>query len=54
VKYLACTLPVPGCSLKTEHTDKFHCFTMHFDSLILFTPTHALFHTTMYQSFKLY
>ena len=21
---------------------------------VLFTPTHALFHTTMYQSFKLY
>jgi hypothetical protein len=26
----------------------FHRFTVHFDSLIFFTPTHALSHTTMY------
>jgi hypothetical protein len=27
---------------------KFHRFTVHFDSLSFFTPTHALSHTTMY------
>ena len=40
-----------------EYYTTFVCFTVTPCILIhevLFTPTHALFHTTMYQSFKLH
>ena len=33
---------------------KFHCFTVHFDSLSFIHTNSCTFHTTMYQSFKLY